>query len=63
MSFRTSLLISAAAAVMVSGTAFAADLPSRTMAPATPYVPRAAGLHLDRLLRRRECGRGLRQRQ
>jgi len=39
MSFRTSLLMSAAAVVMVSGTAFAADLPSRTMAPTTPYIP------------------------
>ena len=39
MSFRTSLLISAVAAVMVTGTAFAADLPSRTTAPAAPYIP------------------------
>lgn len=38
MSFRSSLLMSAAAVVLVSGTAFAADLPSRTMAPAAPYL-------------------------
>jgi outer membrane immunogenic protein len=38
MSFHTSLLMSAAAAVMVSGTAFASDLPSRTMAPPSPYL-------------------------
>lgn len=38
MSFRRSLLMSAAAAVMLSGTAFAADLPSRTQAPQSPYL-------------------------
>lgn len=40
MPFRTSLLMSATAAVMISGAAFAADLPSRTNAPAplTPYL-------------------------
>lgn len=38
MSFRTSLLMSAAAAVLMSGGAFASDLPSR-MAPPAPYIP------------------------
>jgi outer membrane immunogenic protein len=39
MSFRTSLLMSTVAVVLASGTAFAADLPSRTSAPAMPYIP------------------------
>lgn len=38
MSIRTKLLLSAAAAVMASGSAFAADLPSRTEAPPAPYI-------------------------
>ena len=38
MSVRTSLLLSAAVAAMASSSAFAADLPSRSMAPAAPYI-------------------------
>ena len=38
MSVRSSLLLSAAVAVMASGSAFAADLPSRTEAPPVPYI-------------------------